>query len=347
MHRKEDHVRVSIVINNYNYRPYVGRAIKSALGQIHRDTEVIVVDDGSTDGSPLLIRRFGSKVRLVEQPNGGQGSAYNTGFRLATGDVVIFLDADDWLYPDAASKVVGAWRPGVSKVQFRLDMVDADGVALGRQVPRHLHDEQALDLVRQFGAYGSPPGSGNAYSRAFLRSVLPMDERIWRTAADTVPILLAPAYGDVVSLPMPLGAYRLHRKPDAADQDGSLLSNNAPKGLWHEYERIEWTKRFVEQALQRLDLKPRTPQMLAPWETRLAALCVRFGEGGPAAADPQHEGSRLMRMALRSTWRWPLSGIAFKAALSLWLVGVWLLPKPWALRLAGMHKASIGAASPS
>ena len=333
-------MRISIVINNYNYRHFVAQAIESALSQGHGDVEVVVVDDGSTDGSVEAIRPYADRIVFIEQTNGGPGSAYNTGLQHASGDVVIFLDADDWLFPHAAAHVVAAWRAGVSKVQFTLAVVDREGRSLGRQVPRHLHDRQALTLLREFGTYGSPPGSGNAYCARFLRQVMPMDVAVWRTAADSVPILLAPAYGDVVSLPEPLGAYRLHRDP----ADGSLVSNNAPSGLWHEYERIHWTKAFVEKALGVLGKAPRVPQLLAPWEARMVALCVRFG-GTPLDRSTPPSSARLMRHALNSVWQWPMSGVQVKTMLSVWMMGVWLLPRPMALRLARLHKTSMGAPS--
>ena len=331
-------MRISIVINNYNYRHFVGRAIESALAQTHDDVEVVVVDDGSTDDSLDVIRGFGSRIKVIEKRNGGQGSAYNAGYGLATGGALFFLDADDWLYPEAAARVAATWRDGVSKVQFPLELVDREGQSMGRRVPRSMHDREAMNLLKDFGAYGSPPGSGNAYGAEFLKHVMPMDEGIWRTAADSVPILLAPAYGEVLSLQTALGAYRQHRSAD----DGSLLSNNAPSGLWHEFERIAWTKRYVQESLSALGRQPRVPQFLAPWEARLATLCARFGgEAAPGASHPS--ASRLMRFALHSVWRWPMGGVRFKSMLSIWMVGVWLLPLPLAQRLARMHRASVGA----
>ncbi len=335
-------MRVSIVIDNYNYVAFVAKAIESSLAQTHADVEVIVVDDGSTDESVEVIKRFGDRVQLIVKPNGGQGSAYNAGFAQSSGEIVIFLDADDWLYPEAAERIVAAWRSDVSKVQFPLLMVDREGRSLGRQVPHHLHDHQALALVREFGTYGSPPGSGNAYGAPFLRQVLPMDEAQWKLAADSVPILLAPAYGQLVTLPEPLGAYRLHRPAD----DGSLLMNNAPTGLWSEYERADSTKRFVEVALARINKNPRVPQLLAPWEARLAAVCVRFG-GDRAlgkSGSPQ-PSAKLMRLAFQSVWRWPMIGLGMKLMLSVWMMGVVLLPRPLALRLAQLHRTSTGAPS--
>jgi glycosyltransferase involved in cell wall biosynthesis len=331
-------MRVSIVIDNYNYAAFVAKAIESSLAQTHEDVEVIVVDDGSTDSSVEVINGYVDRVKLIAKRNGGQGSAYNVGFAASTGGVVIFLDADDWLYPEAAARIVAAWHEGVSKLQFPLLMVDRNSNSLGRQVPPNMHDRDALALVREFGAYGSPPGSGNAYSADFLRHILPMDEPQWRIAADSVPILLAPAYGEVITLNTALGAYRLHRPVG----DRSLLMNNSATDLWSEYARADSTKRFVEQSLTRLNKQPRMPQLLAPWEARLAAICVRFGgEHSQASAQP----SKLAWLALRSLWRWPMIGVGRKFMLSVWMMGVMLLPRPMALWLAHMHRRAAGAPS--
>lgn len=334
-------MRVSILINNHNYGRFVGRAIESALTQSHADVEVVVVDDGSTDDSPALIRGFGSRVRVIEQRNAGQGCAYNAGFAIATGDLVIFLDADDWLYPQAAAEVAAAWAPGVSKLQFALDMVDREGRPLGRQVPRTMHDREALGLLLQFGAYGTPPGSGNAFAMSYLRQVMPLDGPLWRTAADTVPILMAPAFGELRSIGHALGAYRQHRPTD----DGSLISNNAPAGLWQEVDRIAMTKRYVEARLSLMGLRPRQPQHMAPWEARLAALCARFGGPAPSQSYPHMTPApaQLASFALRSLWHWPAIGVGDKLLQSAWMLGVWLLPRPLAWRLAQQHRQSTGA----
>src|SRR5262245_61790443 len=96
----------SVVTNNHNYERFPVESIDSALGQSHRDTEVVVVDDGSSDRSPEIIRSYGSRIRHVLKPNGGQGSALNAGFAAARGDVIIFLDADDALHPHAVATVL-------------------------------------------------------------------------------------------------------------------------------------------------------------------------------------------------------------------------------------------------
>jgi glycosyltransferase involved in cell wall biosynthesis len=294
------------------------------------------VDDGSKDDSLRVLRSFGACVTVVQKRNGGQGSAYNLGFARSSGDIVIFLDADDWLYPDAVARVVDAWRPGVAKIQYPLSLVDRRGNTLGRQVPRSMSDRGALDLLRKFGTYNSPPGSGNAYAADFLRKILPMDESQWRIAADTVPIALAPAYGEVVSISRPLGAYRLHRRTD----DDSLLLNNAPSGLWHDYERIEQSKNLVAEAFARLHLKSRAPLLLAPWEARVAVICARFGGDAPAQCGGSN--AKVAWLALYSVLLWPDWGLQKKILQFAWMVLVLVLPAPSARTLAQKHKSNVG-----
>ena len=344
-------MRVSIVVNNHNYAAFVGRAIDSALEQTHADTEVLVVDDGSTDGSRAVIAGYNGRVRTLLKPNGGQGSAYNAGFAAATGEVVFFLDADDWLYPQAAARAAAAFAGvgagavagegagnTVSKVQFQLDIVDGEGRPQGRRLPREMHDDTALALLGRFAAYGTPPGSGNAYSAALLRQLLPMEEPPWRTAADSVPILLAPAHGRVVSLREPLGAYRVHKK---ATPDG-LLFNNEPKGLWPEYDRIRRCKDLVVKHFSAIGRPLALPPLLAPWEARVLALCLRFGPPGqPREPVPRLAG---MGLALRSVWSWPGMRPLMRVAQSGWMLCVWLLPQALARRIGRVDRALKGGA---
>src|SRR2546423_2847131 len=94
--------RISIIISSYNYARFLREAIDSALTQTYPYVEVIVVDDGSTDDSPRMIREYGERVRAIIKPNGGQASAWNAGFAASGGDAIIFLDSDDLLLPAAA-----------------------------------------------------------------------------------------------------------------------------------------------------------------------------------------------------------------------------------------------------
>src|SRR4029077_3087176 len=92
------------------YGRFLGRAIDSALGQAYPWTEVVVVDDGSTDESRAVIAGYGDRVVPVLKGNGGQASAFNAGLAASRGRVVIFLDSDDWLTRTAAAVAGGAPR---------------------------------------------------------------------------------------------------------------------------------------------------------------------------------------------------------------------------------------------
>jgi glycosyltransferase involved in cell wall biosynthesis len=91
---------VSIVIPCYNAERWVAGAIESALGQTYTNTEVIVVDDGSTDGSLEVIKQFDRKINWLSTSNRGPCAARNVGLRAARGEWIQFLDADDLLHPD-------------------------------------------------------------------------------------------------------------------------------------------------------------------------------------------------------------------------------------------------------
>lgn len=90
----------SIIIPLYNKADFVTSAIQSVLNQSHQDFEIIVVDDGSVDDSASLVRAIpDQRIKLIQQANKGVSCARNKGIDLATGDIVCFLDADDWYLP--------------------------------------------------------------------------------------------------------------------------------------------------------------------------------------------------------------------------------------------------------
>ncbi len=92
--------RFSVIIPAYNSADTLARAIDSVLAQGYPAQEIIVVDDGSNDGTSEVAARYASAVRYIRQDNAGVSSARNHGARAASGDWLAFLDADDWYYPD-------------------------------------------------------------------------------------------------------------------------------------------------------------------------------------------------------------------------------------------------------
>ena len=129
-------MKLSVIIANHNYADFVGAAISSALAIDWPDKEVIVIDDASTDNSRRVIDGFSGKVAAYFRPKSHQLGSHIFGFEQSTGDVIIFLDADDLLEPQVMQEVAKVWRPGVSKVQFRMNLIDTAGTQLGTAIPQ-------------------------------------------------------------------------------------------------------------------------------------------------------------------------------------------------------------------
>lgn len=133
--------KVSVVIPTYNHARYLGEAIESVLGQTFKNVEVIVVDDGSTDGTEALVaERYAEAVVYVRQENRGLPSARNTGLARSTGEYLVFLDADDSLTPGCLEKKVEVLecRSEVGWVFSDLYLTDEEGRVTDR-CSEHFH----------------------------------------------------------------------------------------------------------------------------------------------------------------------------------------------------------------
>lgn len=101
-------MRIGIVMPAHNVAPFIGQAIRSVLAQTHADWTLVVVDDGSTDTTASVAAGFGdSRMHLIRQANAGVSAARNRGMAALNGDALLFLDADDWLAPQALAVLAG------------------------------------------------------------------------------------------------------------------------------------------------------------------------------------------------------------------------------------------------
>lgn len=308
---------ISIVVINYNYARFLRTAIDSALAQTYSDIEVIAVDDGSTDQSRDIIESYGGRIAPVLKSNGGHGSALNAGFAACRGDVVIFVDADDALLPTAAAEVANAWRQGVAKVQFQLEMVDAQGKPLGMRIPRFdgfVPNGDIRDRIARFGEYPSGASSGNAYARAALNQLMPLDEQTWFAAADKPLVLLAPFFGDVVSLCTPLGSYRIHEGNDSRLKGRHLEALHrrlsaayfvpeticriaASKGIELDSSVLGSTSRRLKLRMASIRIDPKTHPIMGDTRLGLLAAGVRTSFREPDLS-PGTRGSQIMWFVL-------------------------------------------------
>ncbi|TAM79842.1 MAG: glycosyltransferase [Acidobacteria bacterium] len=303
--------KASIVICNCNYGRFLGEAIDSALAQTWADTEVIVVDDGSTDNSRQVIESQGDRVRAIFKANGGHVSALNLGFAASSGDLVLFLDSDDVLEPNAIETVVGEWREGMARVLFPLEVVDKGGKPLGREVGGQ---ELPSPVLGPFGV-GSPT-SGNVFSRAALEKMLPIPETEW-TACPDMYLAAAGLFGEVKRLRQPLAKYRVHGSNCLACGEPLAVIRN----------RIQLDIKLY-QALDRL-----TDGKMMPLEEWVGACpqhwvrrIVLRREGARDDSRPESL-PRLTMKAVKATWRQPERNIRRRLAYSIFAVAYSTLPR--------------------
>lgn len=232
-------MKFSALVTCYNYRAYVEQAVDSALAQGDALEEVVVVDDGSTDGSgELVAQRYAGekKVRLIHKANGGQLSAFRAGIGSCSGDILCFLDADDW------------WKEGyVANLRRLYAALPSHGAVFtnlqlsGNGQDDTWHSEAGeRDLgLSVLNAYfnerweGSPT-SGIAMRSTLARRVLDIPDSFdpeWRTRADDVLVYGASLLGaQRFYCGRPLVNYRVHggnawmgRQPSATDLCTYLL----------------------------------------------------------------------------------------------------------------------------
>lgn len=216
-----DPLLVSVVVNNFNYGEYVAAAIESALTQTHARVEVVVVDDGSIDDSREVIARYADRARVVLQDNGGQAAALNAGVAATTGDVVLLLDADDRLHPDAAKIAAELFESnsGATLLQFRMRVTDAKLTPVGTTVPPahvRLPQGDVRDAVMRWtlpSALG--PGGAIALPRAAAEVVFPIPVEGLRYGPDTFVVRAAALLGPVASRDTAIADYRSHGRNDS------------------------------------------------------------------------------------------------------------------------------------
>jgi glycosyltransferase involved in cell wall biosynthesis len=148
-----EQVRISVIIPVLDAEAYIAQTLRSALNQTTPPDEIIVVDNGSRDASAAIARGFGGIVRTTEAPEGGAASARNAGAALATGDALMFLDADDLLGPTAIEELSAALgeRPGAVACcpWMRYELIDGCWLASPASCAprRRHHDDLAAWLV--------------------------------------------------------------------------------------------------------------------------------------------------------------------------------------------------------
>jgi glycosyltransferase involved in cell wall biosynthesis len=205
---------LTVLIDTYNYGHFIEQAIESVLSQDFPmdQTEILVVDDGSTDDTAERLKKYGSRIQYVYKPNGGQASAFNLGFAHARGEIVILLDADDYFLPGKLGEVAIAFQqnPQAGLIYHRLLELHAGSDEL-RDWDMTLVSGFIPDDIEKLLKFAPYPTSCLAFRRSLVNQLLPIPESL-RLQADGYITLLAALLAPVVALQQSLAVYRIHGK---------------------------------------------------------------------------------------------------------------------------------------
>ena len=275
---------VSVLIDTYNHERFIEQAIVSVLEQDFpaADREIIVVDDGSTDRTPEIVKKFEPRVRLLRKENGGQASAFNAGIPECKGEIVAFLDGDDWWVPEKLQRVANVFGSelAVGLVGHGIRETFPDGTVRLRAPEK---DERlqidSLAAARVFRLRKSYLGTSRMTIRTQLaRQILPAPETLV-IEADEYLFTLAAAMSEIMILQDCLTHYCVHggnlylsaghgeeglrRKQQVLEALASSLRNTLPsKGV-----SAEVTNCIVEIVQAEADQMRLMLDGGTPWET--------------------------------------------------------------------------------
>jgi glycosyltransferase involved in cell wall biosynthesis len=221
---------VTVLIDTFNHERFIEEALVSVLEQGYpsEDAEVVVVDDGSTDRTPEIVAKLAPRVRLIRKANGGQASAFNAAIPEARGEIVAFLDGDDWWAPGKLKSVAEAMAADASLgiVGHGIILVHRDG----RQQTEVLREgfrfrANTPEGARLFRLRQSLMGTSRMTIRAdLLRRIGPVPSAL-RIQADAYLFTLAAVLAEAHILPEALTYYRYH------DENGFQLAATDPARL--------------------------------------------------------------------------------------------------------------------
>ena len=234
---------VSVLIDTYNHERYLEEAINSVLQQEdlgNATLEIVVIDDGSTDRTGELIQSFGDRVKYYYKPNGGQASAFNFGIPLCCGEIICFLDGDDWWHPRKIRTVLDAFSADTARIAvghsiIEVDEVTESSVRVGPQniLSVNFGAKSSIELFHRFACCLGTSRLAVRRSVAFALLKIP-DKLVFE--ADEYMFTLLPASGEVAILPDALTYYRIH-------------GNNLYQGSRNLPVRYEVDKKLIQRAL--------------------------------------------------------------------------------------------------
>jgi glycosyltransferase involved in cell wall biosynthesis len=316
-----DGLRVSVIISNFNYADYLETAINSVLNQTYPHCQLIVVDDGSTDGSEAILQKYRGRALIVRKQHEGETSGRNAGYVHATGDIIAFLDADDFWINETIERVVEVWTPDLAKLQFPLRVVDRHGEPTGGRMPRlDLTSGWVDSLLLTTGRYITCPTSGNFYPRRLLDAIFPVPADEWPQSVDSYAATYAGFTGRIGVLKDELGSYRIHNSNMTLISGAKGISREQIERLMERGQRL---RRLIQRIASERQLLCSSGVVTAHW--MYLKLAVAHAALTPGVS--RYQLLRLTRKLLRSVCHAPELTRRHAIQWLLWSLGVLLLPE--------------------
>jgi glycosyltransferase involved in cell wall biosynthesis len=257
----------TVIVPTFNRARFIGEALDSILGQTRRPDQVIVVNDGSTDGTLSVLDAYSSRIEVVSKPNGGKAAAINTAMPLAGGDCVWVFDDDDVALPDALQRHLEALEEDVEAgFTYSPILVGHSGddgrivVRHGTRLPRMEPDEFFIKLMEHSFIQGQP--AVVVRTKCFQR-IGPFDERLVRSQDYEIMLRLARHYSPA-RIEEPTFIQRRHPGPRGTLTQ--VYSSADPFAQWSKYNRI-----FMTELLDDLPLTGYVRKS-APFSERVARI---------------------------------------------------------------------------
>jgi glycosyltransferase involved in cell wall biosynthesis len=275
---------ISVVIPSYNYSRFVCQAVDSALAQTYSPTEVIVVDDGSTDDTRERLRPYGDRIRYIYQENRHLSAARNTGIKASHGDYIAFLDADDAWHP---RKLERQWLLSQQLPDVRLISTDVRVIQENEpsEQPRLIGIPKAREIsLRElvFGVFFSG-GSGAIVHRDCLTKVGLFDESL-RSVEDYDLWLRIAAEFKLARILEPLTFIRLH--PSSMSRNTRVMETNSLAVINKNFSAL--------------------PQLRGKFHWKRVAVAGAYRASAAAYSCEQNEYLALLSLC-RSVLSWPIT----------------------------------------
>jgi len=308
-----DRPLVSVIIPVYNGTNYLAEAVQSALDQTYEPIEIIVVDDGSTDGTWELIESFGGSVRGLRKANGGVASALNLGIREAAGSYIAWLSHDDLWLPEKLARQVEllAGPAGVKACYTDYQIIDSDGRPIRTVNTLGLPRPQ---LLRKLFWHSFIDGSTTLVAKEIYDATGPFDERLLFTQDLDMWMRVLTRF-EFHRLPSVLGKQRVH--PSRGSRNVRRHLGEQRKLYESQFAKLGFRGLFPDSQLD--PDSPKTTAHVHSW----FADAMAYGHHFFDLADAHYRAA----VAAWGSWRNPARLPAFLGARA------WTAPRRWTRRL--------------